>query len=306
MCSKAIYNSKNFLSYFFKEKNYVDYIQNGGAYMAEKYKIEKQLIKSKPNLVVSMDLINQFNNIDNKYSDTLNLLNQKRSSLTKTSPDFKSLAEEDLGDFKEVNLEKIENSFQTDLQKINQNNAKNIEKSAKNAQNIANNAELKKKELKEKALNNGWENSSIYEGGIQNIDEKTNEELGYIGQQASANSAAINLQKTLLEIEKENALKNFDIKYASKLDKQISSLKSAYLKKYGGTQIQTELNETINSIAEIEDKKRMEKARDLLNYVNGLKRQEALLFLANNKDELVNQVGKSWFNNVQNWIKARL
>lgn len=305
MCSKAIYCSKNFLSYFFKQKNYVDYIQNGGAYMAEKLKIEKQMVESKPKLAVSKNLLDEFSNVDNKYAGTLDSLNKKRESLQTITPDFSSRAEAKLSDFKETNLGDIETDYQTDLQKINQNKAKKVEKSAKNVQVLTKNTEQKKIGLIEKALNSGWENSSIYENGIKKIDDETASELSVLNQQFSADMAAVNLQKTLLEIEKEKALKNFDLKYASKLEKQINSLKKEYAKTHDEKQIQAELDDTLNTIADVEDQKRLEKAKSLLNYVNGLKRQEALLFLNNNQTELVSQVGKSWFNSVQNWIKAR-
>lgn len=305
MCSKAIYRSKNFLSFFFNEKKYLDYLQNGGAYMAQKYKIEKQLVSSEPKLSVSKTLIDEFGAVDTKYAERLNDLTEKKKTLQSATPDFTYEAIDILKDFKQDSLNTIEGDYMADLQKINQNIAKNSEKNAKNAQNVNDNAEKSKNDLLKKALNSGWENSSILDNGIENIDRETNKQLSLLEKQSSLDSSANSLKKTLLEIEKENALKNFDIKYASKLDKQIASLENQFKLTEDGKQISKQIANVNDAISDVEDQKRMEKTKSLLGYVNGLKKQEGLDFLSQNRDELINEVGLSWYNSVHGWLKAR-
>ena len=59
------------------------------------------------------------------------------------------------------------------------------------------------------------------------------------------------------------------------------------------------------NIAVVEEQKQLQKAKSLLAYVNTLKKQDALNFLNDEQENLSQQVGNAWLNNVRNWVQAR-
>lgn len=305
MSANAIYRSKNYLTFCFKHRNYLDYLENGGAYMAQKFKIEKSFVSSQPKLSIPKKLESEFSKINDSFAKQLSELNSKKEFIENTMPDFASRATENLKDYKDNSLGKIETDYQTDLQKINQNKAKNIEKSSLNLQNLNETQQKSIDNLKDKAIYSGWENSSILEDGVDKINKQIDKQKEILRNQTTTDMASINLTKNLLELEKKQALSDFDLKYASKLEKEIASLSKDYATTAEGKSISNSLDLANQNIADLEEKMHLQKAKSLLAYVDTLKKQDAITFLDSERENLSKEVGSGWLNSVRNWVQAR-
>ena len=171
---------------------------------------------------------------------------------------------------KQDSIESLEGYKNTNINNINQNFDNKIDDLNKSKVNLENSSkELKdsvkedysaiKEEVSNDAIKRGLAYSSIV---INKLDAFNNKELDayyQIDKELSNNLNAINLELGVLNSSKEEALNNFDIEYASKLNEQIAAatekLKDAQAEviKYNN-QIAEKEAEYLKDVAELEQK----------------------------------------------------
>ena len=112
----------------------------------------------------------------------------------------------------------------------------------------------------------------------------------------------LQFQKELLETQKENALENFDIAYAKKLNDEIASLTKEMEQSNSNAYTYESIN---NELSNINSQVQQHKAVTLINYLAQKSKLEAASILSSGKQELIDTIGTPWYNNVLTWNNTR-
>ncbi len=268
--------------------------------MAQKYKIEN-ITNSNVKTSLPETVQNKFKEIDEKFSGEEQIWNERKNYYDTITDVAKVKAEQNLQDYKTQNLNNIESEYQQDLRNFNSNKTDEKNKLLSQKQGLVDSAEKTKADLKQQALESGWRYSSIYENGLKEIDSNLQKETEMLKEDFNVQQNIYNLKKTLLETEKENALSNFDIAYANKLEKEIQNITKEM---QNSEEMPYSLKDIEQQLSDISNQKQTQKAQTLFNYVGSLSKQDALNFLNDEQNSLKNEVGQDWYNSIVNWIKV--
>lgn len=267
--------------------------------------------KIKESTSKTKSVLDKFNDIDKKYS-TGNKVDSK-ISLEKisynvpTQDEVLKKAENSLYDYKTSKQEAINDDYNLQNEQINQS-INSIKEDKKEQQAEIENTYSKVKEnASNDAIKRGLARSSIIVNKLENYDNKMLNDLAVLSSQTSEKINTLNTQKNTLELEKNNALKSFDIEYAIKLQEKIDSLNEDIFKneqsviKYNNeiSEIEAKWNKEVEQenndremdmanfiakygIYEVNAIKQNEKYQVAKEYLSSLDKQSALSELENN------------------------
>lgn len=302
--SKNNYKSFNYIKFMINRKNELDYLKNGGAYMANnnnlKIEKEKVQIKNQQNTnTLPSDLKDKFSGIDKKYDAELSTWRKKQQEFTLDSQEAQNLADEKLSEYRSTELGKIENKYLQKEEKIDSYKISATQNYYKNLQKVGENHEEDKKDLRFGSVKKGWRVSSIYDNETQQIEDEYQRELLALKDETSRKLASLNFKQNLLEQEKEDALEKFDISYAQKLSDKIEQIQKEFEKENA--------SQKKNADEKVKDlllNVGREKTAEVLAYLQGKSKDEALQFVKDNPS-LKDELGVSWHNALVAWINKR-
>lgn len=267
--------------------------------------------KIKESTSKTKSVLDKFNDIDKKYS-TGNKVDSK-ISLEKisynapTQEEVLKKAENSLYDYKTTKQDAINDDYNLQNEQINQS-INSIKEDKKEQQAEIESTYSKVKEnASNDAIKRGLARSSIIVNKLENYDNKMLNDLAVLSSQTSEKINTLNTQKNTLELEKNNALKSFDIEYAIKLQEKIDSLNEDISKneqsviKYNNeiAEIEAKWNKEVEQenndremdmanfiakygIYEVNAIKQNEKYQVAKEYLSSLDKQSALSELENN------------------------
>lgn len=208
------------------------------------------------------NIFDEFAKIDDKYifgdkyNYDLNL--EKIDYVAPSQEEVEEKAKNSLQSYKNQEIKAINDDYDKKTEQINQS----VEQTKDNSQQAK--AEIKdtyskvKQDASNDAIKRGLARSSIIVNQLSNYDNKMLNELSVLASETNDKLESLSTQKNSLELEKSNALNDFDIEYAVKLQNEIDSINSDIAKAK-----QTALKYN-NEIAEIEAK--WEKEQNQTNY----------------------------------------
>lgn len=176
----------------------------------------------------SKSILELFQDVDKKYTfgnqtdAKLNL--QKIDYVAPSQQEVQETAKNSLNNYKQNGIDSINSTYVTknaQLDKSIQQVKDNTEKQKSELENAYAQA---KQGAKNDAIKRGLARSSIIVNKLENYDNNMLNNLAVLSSEANDKIASLNLQKNSAELEKENALKAFDIEYAIKLQDKIDSL----------------------------------------------------------------------------------
>lgn len=198
------------------------------------------------------DIFDEFAKIDDKYifGDKYNydLDLKKIDYVAPTQEEVEEKAKNTLQSYKNQEIKAINDNYDKKNEQINQS----VEQTKENSQLAKN--EIKdtyskvKQDASNDAIKRGLARSSIIVSQLSNYDNKMLNELSVLASETNDKLESLSTQKNSLELEKNNALNDFDIEYAVKLQNEIDTINSDIAKAE-----QTALKYN-NEIAEIEAK----------------------------------------------------
>jgi hypothetical protein len=176
------------------------------------------------------DLLNSINEINNKFNpstnvETLNNVQLERLNFNKKSnEEIESQAKNMLADFKNAGIKKIEDN---NVSKQNEllNNKKDVEqKTIENKNQVSNYYEEAKNDASDEALKRGLSRSSIVINQLNAYDNNAIEEYKKLDKDLTNKTDAINFELNALNGQLQDALNDFNISYAVKLQEKINGL----------------------------------------------------------------------------------
>lgn len=263
------------------------------------------------------NLLDKINEITNKYdvepekgqeiNTDLNLT--KKEYVTKTDEEIKAEAENSLRDYKNAELESINTKIDNSLSELDgkeESLKSTADEQKAQLQSYYDNA---KSEAENDALKRGLQRSSIVINNLNAFDNEKIAKLMEIDSELTSEINSLNEQIASLNSEREQAIKDFDIEYAIKVNEKIAELeqeiqdKNDEITEYNNKMAQIEAeykqssiesNNKINSdyldnlIDYAENKGTILSMRDsayaqvIDEYLNGLSKEDALSELQNN------------------------
>ena len=193
---------------------------------------DKDSEKINEKVSLTQNLMSKFDSVDSKYTFAQREVEKNPLKLEKmewTSPtqeEIKKTAENSLFDYKNESLEKINSDYESANKKIDSD--LESEKSAF----VSRKDELEslygslKKEASDDALKRGLARSSIIVSKLEAFDNSMLDNFMKLDSEYQKKFSELNSEKSLLEMQKQNALSSFDIAYAVKLEDKINSLNS--------------------------------------------------------------------------------
>lgn len=150
---------------------------------------------------------------------------EKKEYKAKTDEEIKSIAEQELSPEYEEKKNKLLKDKETKINKLETQ----IEELGTELEENKLSVHDKQEELKDSHISdmimNGLTNSTIKDEGIKDIEEYTLNSLKKINENYDKKVSDIKAKITSYELEYGDALLNYDVKYASNLEKKIASLK---------------------------------------------------------------------------------
>lgn len=280
----------------------------------------------------SKSMLELFQDVDKKYtfgnqSDAkLNL--QKLEYVAPTKEEVKIAAENSLNSYKQNGINNINSTYETKNSQIDKSIQQVKDDTEKQKVTIANNYAQVKQDAKNDAIKRGLARSSIIVNTLENYDNKMLNNLAILSSEANDKITSLNIQKNSAELEKENALRAFDIEYAIKLQDKIDSINAdisktqesvirynneiAELEAKWNKEVEKENNDRAIDMAEfvgksgsfvIETLKRNEKYQLARDYFKTMDKQSALNELTNNsayKENLGDVIYEKLLKELQN------
>ena len=268
--------------------------------MAQKYKIESS-VSSLPKSTLNSNLYTKFKEVENSYQDSMNVWLNRKKELDESANNIKSQAEQNLNEYKTSNINSINQKYIEKELKLDEKYAKTQKEYMEDMQNLDAEKLNDSENLIYDSIKKGWRNSSIYDNTLQKINLNHQNELNVLKTENSSQVQSLDFQKELLERQKEEALNNFNIAYAKKLNDQISKLTEEM--QQGVEYDYQDIDAGINAVNE---KIQQGKASAVVNYMASMSRQQGSSFLAENADELKEIIGEKWYNTVVAWNKTRI
>lgn len=272
---------------------------------------DKTTKKVKDSTIKTKSVLDKFSDIDKKYT----VGNQIDSDITLQKIDYKAptqeevakKAENSLYDYKTSGVDSINNKY--DLQNsLVDKSIKDLKTNEKEQKaNIEDTYSRVKENASNDAIKRGLARSSIIVNKLENYDNKMLNDLAVLANETTTKIDLLNTQKNTLTLEKQNALKAFDLAYAIKLQDKIDALNEDITKneqaaiRYNNQiaeyeakwkrEVEQENNDremamanfiAKNSVYTINSIKRNEKYRVAKEYLNSLDKQTALAELTSN------------------------
>lgn len=246
------------------------------------------------------NLMKSFDEIDKKYSFNLDdqgknfdqSLNLEKQTFTR--PDESSVkkqAEDGLYDYKTTSLTKIENDYTTNKNAIDEklNELSTSKNESKN--NLKSAYENAKLDASNDAIKRGLARSSIIVNKLASYDKAMLDEFSKIENDWNEAYNKLSSEKTMLEVQKQNALDAFDIAYAVKLSEKINSINEKIDEK------EREVIEYNNKVEQLEKEFELEKQKQIQDYNDKLndKKLDILEYYGDygtNQVELIKQTEK--------------
>lgn len=180
-----------------------------------------------------------FNDVDKKYSlgqevrpedyeKKLNL--ERKTSGNKTQDEVLALAQNELYDYETSSKSQIENAYSKGVASVEENLTKLENTTSNSKQNLAGAVKNAKENASNDALKRGLARSSIIVNKLASYDQTYLTEFANLEKTFIENQTKFNNEKSLLEIQRQNALDTFDITYAVKLSEKINTINEKLLK----------------------------------------------------------------------------
>ena len=225
----------------------------------------------------------------------------ERKTFTDVSDeDLKQQAKDSLTEFKQ----QTENSIKESASKEKQNALNQIENAKQSAnsnkQTTSSYFDKAKQNAENDALKRGLSRSSIIVNKLSAFDNARINELMKIDKDLTEQIEALNDQINLVDLEKEKALQDFNIEYASKLNTKLAELKSNLQAR------KDEVTEYNNKIAQIEkeyEKDAKETNANMQSQAYDELMERVKLFL-NNGDKITESIQKENFVAVRNFLST--
>lgn len=272
---------------------------------------DKTTKKVKDSTIKTKSVLDKFSDIDKKYTvgnqidSDISL--QKIDYKTPTQEEVAKKAENSLFDYKTSGVDSINNKY--DLQNsLVDKSIKDLKTNEKEQKaNIEDTYSRVKENASNDAIKRGLARSSIIVNKLENYDNKMLNDLAVLANETTTKIDSLNTQKNTLTLEKQNALKAFDLAYAIKLQDKIDALNEDITKneqaaiRYNNQiaeyeakwkrEVEQENNDremamanfiAKNSVYTINSIKRNEKYGVAKEYLNSLDKQTALAELTSN------------------------
>ncbi len=162
------------------------------------------------------------------YETQLNL--ERKQSGAKTDEEIQAQAQNELYDYQTSSKSAIENSYTKGVEGVEENLAKLENTTSTSKQNLAEAVESAKEKASNDALKRGLARSSIIVNKLASYDQTYLTEFANLEKTYIENQTKLNSEKSLLEVQKQNALDAFDIAYAVKLSDKINTINEKLLK----------------------------------------------------------------------------
>lgn len=262
-----------------------EYILKGGFVVAEKRKTAKD-IEELTSQFEEVDSKFDLNNKSSKIEGDLNLT--RLEDVSKTADEISKLAKDSLKEYYNMNIENINSNANNNIETLKKSLISQTENANNLKEKVANNVEEVKQNASNDALKRGLARSSIVINQLNAFDNAKLEEYNKIDAELTTAVNDINSEIESLNFEKEKALKEFDLTYASKLNEKINSLTDELAEK------QAEITKYNNEIAQIEK----EYENDKLKFNNDSNQQDFENSMQLN--EFVAKYGANALNTVKN------
>ncbi|MBE7075289.1 MAG: hypothetical protein E7376_04855 [Clostridiales bacterium] len=198
------------------------------------YIIDDETTKKVKDLTnVSKSVLEQFNEVDEKYATNkkhIDLNLQKLEHKVPTQQEVENKAKTSLNNYKNENLEQINNNYFNKSQQIDDSIEQIKSSTAEQKNDIVNTYSQIKNDAENDAIKRGLARSSIIVNKLENYNKGMLNELSVLASKSNDKIDVLNTQKSTLELEKESALNAFDIEYAIKLQEKIDSINEAIAK----------------------------------------------------------------------------
>lgn len=193
----------------------------------------KKLTATNKNTNSVEDLLKEIEKVNNKYkpySDEITTPEkvdfEKLTFENKTDDEIKQESESSLANYKNQNINNINDEY---LEKENtlKNSIEPLRKSAQEeTQNLKELYNTARENTNNEAIKRGIAHSSIVFNQINAFNEQELEDYKKIDEELTNKINAINFELSALDSQKEEALNNFNIEYATKLNDKITELKN--------------------------------------------------------------------------------
>ena len=201
-------------------------------YNQENQKITSNSAKIKDRANV---LLGSLNEIKESYESKMPQIDYKgidkiqvNNVVVPSKTEIQKQAIDSLNQYKTNTLNKIEQQYYVDKNAENQKLKQTQSDFVKDVQNLKQNTNSQLNNLYAKNIKQGILNSTITKNTQQQIQDAKDAKMGNLQNEYTAKLDSIKLKKNLIEQQKNVALSNFDIAYASKLNNQIKTLTTQY------------------------------------------------------------------------------
>ena len=201
-------------------------------YNQENQKITSNSAKIKDRANV---LLGSLNEIKESYESKMPQIDYKgidkiqvNNVVVPSKTEIQKQAIDSLNQYKTNTLNKIEQQYYVDKNAENQKLNQTQSDFVKDVQNLKQNTNSQLNNLYAKNIKQGILNSTITKNTQQQIQDAKDAQMGNLQNEYTAKLDSIKLKKNLIEQQKNVALSNFDIAYASKLNNQIKTLTTQY------------------------------------------------------------------------------
>ena len=282
------------------------------------------LNKSTSSNSVDIDQIkNELDKIENDYASRYPVLDDSvydgleyKPVETPSETEIEKIATEQLEDYRNSNISNIQNDYYSEMSNLNlkENEIKNDLQNTATELNSEREAGLAGTQAEN--ISQGIERSSIASNRQRTFNASIDKELELALNKANNEIAEISLKRGIAESEFQQAIENFDITYANKLENKISELNKEYSKKQAEA---LEYNDRIEKqrekvysewkkwadeyTSELNAKKGMEKAYYVIDQIKGLSKREAMEFLKDT--DLIKALG-NWYTPVVDYVQRVL
>lgn len=179
------------------------------------------------------NVLRKFKEIDEKFDllpsvkkeDYEKKLELKKQEFTPLSEDeVVSQAQNSLHEFKDASLKQIENDYALNKEKL-ENQEKVLQEGAQEAkENLSNTVDKLKTDASNDAIKRGLARSSIIVNKLASYDAALITEFAKIEKDYMETTQKLAASKSLLEVQRQNALDSFDIAYAVKVSQKINDI----------------------------------------------------------------------------------
>lgn len=264
-----------------KVKNIENFNNLGGVKMAE-YKSSNSAVDFNKQ---KEDAFKQLEEIDKKYSletytpkEITSLGLEKKEFQEPTEDEIKSQAESALFDESENEKQKIENSYLNKFSKLDAkiedagtDKDESIEKALENY-----NSSLRK--TTNNSIKQGISRSSIFDEAVKAIEGTKNTEIDSAIGEFNKKIEQLEGEKSILEMQKQNALEGFDISYAVKLENKISKITSEISKQKKEVEnYNKQIDEQEKAYVAAQEKENLEEQKRVESHNNSILKQKEKL-----------------------------